>query len=95
MNVKVMIHLTRDEVNEKIPYMLVCETTSCSAWNTRRVRTAFHEMFTEKEREDLKKLRMLAHSWALVKGIPNEGVDMSAETMSLWMRFGEFCASVR
>lgn len=94
MDVKVMIHLTREDVHEQIPYQLICETTSSARWNTGRVRRAFCATFTEKERDALRKLRASAHMWALVKGVPDDGVVMSSNTLSLWMRFGEFCGSV-
>jgi hypothetical protein len=38
MNVEIRIKLTRDEVNEKIPYPVICEVRYGSMWDTRKVR---------------------------------------------------------
>ena len=36
MKAEIYITLTRDEINERIPYAIVAETMSSSVWNTGR-----------------------------------------------------------
>ena len=93
MKVHTYITLTHDEVNEKIPYALICEMRYGAQWDTGRRRRAWLAQFTEAEREAAGKLFKQAHTWYLVKGVPDE-VKMRANTLALWMKLGEFCGSL-
>lgn len=91
---KVYLKLTQEEVYRKIPYQLIAETTSRSIWNTGKRKWLYIAAFTAQERERLVKLRRQANIWALVKGVPTDGVMMTAATYNLWQRFGEFCGGL-
>lgn len=93
MKVHTYITLTHDEVNEKIPYAMICEMRYGARWGTGRRRRAWLAQFTEAEREAAGKLFKQAYTWYLVKGVPDE-VKMRATTLALWMKLGEFCGSL-
>lgn len=93
MDVEIRIKLTHDEVNEKIPYPVICETRWGSTWDTRKVRTRWLEEFDEETREEAEKLFRLAHKWYLTTGVPDE-VEMSGRVFALWLRLGEFCGGI-
>lgn len=89
---KLDIILTRSEVNERIPYALICQTRYGSRWNTMKRKRIWAEMFTEAERNAANsRLFMQAHRWHLSKGVPEE-VRMCTSTYLLWQKLGEFCA---
>lgn len=90
---KVLIVMTKKEVQESIPYALICETREGSAWHTCRRKTRWLCDFTEAERNKASKLFRQARQWTLVKGVP-ETVRMSAETFELWQKLGAMCASL-
>lgn len=89
----VYLKLTRDEVNRKIPYAMICEMRYGSRWNTGRRFRAWLSQFSGAEREAAAKLFKQAYSWHLVKGVPDE-VKMRATTFALWMKLAEFCGSL-
>jgi len=93
MRVKVMLHLSRDEVQKQIPYAMICETRFGKSWNTMKRKRLWVEQFTEAERKHACELFKQAHLWYLVKGVP-ESIMMYPRTLHLWQRLGEFCASV-
>lgn len=93
MNVGIYITLTRDEINDKIPYAMICEMRYGSSWDTGRRRRAWTQDFSESERRAADALFKQAHSWYLVKGVPDE-VKMKGSTFALWMKLGEFCGSL-
>lgn len=92
-HVTIDVILTHNEVNAQIPYALICMTRYGSSWNTGKRRRRWLEEFTEAERVSASRLFSLAHTWTLVKGVPDE-VRMSARTLALWLKLGEFCASI-
>lgn len=91
---KIYLELTHDEIQNQIPYAIIAETTCRSIWNTGRRKRAYAAAFTETEREHLCKIRRQAYMWALVKGVPAEGVRMTPKTYDLWQKFADFCASL-
>jgi hypothetical protein len=93
MKVKTYITLNREEINQQIPYALVCETMSGAKWNTGRRKRLMKERFTESEREKIYKLHKQAHSWYLVKGVPDE-LKLSVKTMLLWQKLADFCCEL-
>ncbi len=93
MEVRTMLTLTHDEIQEQIPYAMICETRFGSRWETTRRRRNWIESFTEQEREAAGKLFRQAYDWYLKKGVP-DSVTMSARTLLLWHRLAAFCASI-
>lgn len=89
----IMLVLTRDEVEQNIPYRFICETMLGAAWGTGKRRRKWVEEFTESERRACLKLRDQAHKWYLRTGVPDE-VTMALSTHSLWQRLAAFCASI-
>lgn len=90
---RVIIALTREEVERKIPYRLICETMCGARWDTGRRRRLWRYEFTESERKACSKMKAQAHSWYLKTGVPDE-VHMTLGTLGLWERLGNFCASL-
>lgn len=90
---RLMIVLDREEIKERIPYAMICETRYGMGWGTMRRKRRWKEEFSEKERDACRKLFALAYSWYLVKGVPDE-VKMNVNTLALWEKLGEFCFSL-
>ena len=90
---KIMLVFDRDEIEKEIPYAMICETRYGRLWETARRRRMWVEMFTESERKLASKLFQQAHSWYLIKGLPNEQ-RMLPNTYRLWWKLAEFCASL-
>ena len=88
-SVRTMITLPHDEILLTIPYAEICTTRETTAWDSRERKRRWHAEFTEAEREKCGKLFALAHSWYLVKGVP-ETVDMSLETFALCNKLASF-----
>lgn len=91
---KLFIEFSHDEIQMEIPYQIVAETTSRSIWNTGRRKRLMSQLFTESERRHIAEIRRQAHSWFLVKGVPNDGVKMTISTYKLWHKLADFCASL-
>ena len=91
---KMYIELSHDEIQKEIPYQIIAETTSRSIWDTGRRKRLFASLFTEAERDMVSKIKAQAHSWALVKGVPDKGVKMTIGTYQLWHKFADFCATL-
>ena len=90
---KVYLALTRDEVNQKIPYGLICAARYSCQWDTGRRRREWMTQFTEEERAVVSRLFRKAHEWTLTRGVPDE-VKMATKTFALWLKLGAFCASL-
>lgn len=94
MKTEILITMTRDEVNSRLPYRLICETMGSERhWDNRKRRTRWAAEFTEEGREECEKLYRLAYKWYLRTGVPDE-VTMSLRTLCLWDKLAEFCASL-
>lgn len=90
---KFYIELDREEIQDKIPYALVCVTRFGRTWDTLRRKRRWKEEFTESERKSAGKLFDLARQWYLGKGVP-DSVKMTPGTLSLWGKLGDFCSSL-
>ena len=90
---KLMIALNRDEIQNQIPYSLICMTREGSVWNTMKRKRRWKFEFTEQERDKAISIFKLSHTWTLVKGVPDE-VKMSLNTYDLWQKIGMFCGSL-
>lgn len=93
MNVETYIVLTGDEINRNIPYAIVCETMSGSRWNTGRRKRLMKEQFTQTEIEAIYRLHKQAHSWHLVKGVPEE-LRITPHILALWHKLADFCCQL-
>lgn len=91
--VRMYLEMERDEIQEKLPYGVICEAKEGSRWNTMRRKRRWAKEFSEQEREAAGEIFRKAHSWMLVKGVPDK-VKMTLSTYSLWQKLGEFCASI-
>ena len=90
---KLYLSLNRDDVNRMIPYGLITSTRYGGRWNTRRRLNLWNETFSESEQKAASRLFSTARSWYVVKGVP-DSVLMSVHTFDLWLKLGEFCASL-
>ena len=93
MEARIMLKLTHEDVQEKIPYGIVCETYCREIFRTGRAKRLRKERFTDAEWERCLDLCKLAYKWFLKTGVPDE-VTMSARTFALWLRLAEFCAAL-
>lgn len=86
------IVLAIEEVNENIPYQMICETRYSAAWNTMRRKRFWKKDFTEAEKEKAEKIFRQAHSW-YTKGVA-EAVRMDLPTYRLWNKIARFCGMI-
>jgi len=93
MNVETYIVLNRDEINRNIPYAIVCETMSGAHWNTGKRKRLMKEQFTQSEIEAVYRLHKQAHSWYLVKGVPDE-LRITPHILALWHKLANFCCQL-
>jgi hypothetical protein len=93
MKVRTYIIMTRDEVQRNIPYAMICETRWGATWENSRRRRRWAAEFTERERDHAYDLFKMAYKWYLKTGVPEE-VKMSTQTLVLWSKLAEFCASL-
>ena len=90
---RLLITLTREEVQETIAYPLICETMCSAVWDTMKRRRRWAAEFTEAERKACSKLKAQAHKWHLSTGVPDE-LTISPDTLDLWQKLAAFCASL-
>lgn len=90
---KFYIALNRDEIQERIPYALVCETMSGARWGTSKRKRLMKQFFTEAEVEAIYRLHKQAYVWYLRTGVPDE-VKMSVNTYQLWQKLAIFCCEI-
>ena len=93
MKTEIYLMLTHDEVNEQIPYALVCEVMGGSRWNTTKRKRLMKESFTESEIDAIHRLYKLAYAWHLRTGVPDE-VRMTVQTYALWQKLANFCCEI-
>ena len=93
MKVETYIVLNRDEINRQIPYGVVCEGMSSARWNTGKRKRLMKERFTESEIDAIYRLNRQAHSWHLVKGVPDE-LRIMPKTLALWHKLAAFCCEL-
>jgi hypothetical protein len=90
---KHFIVLTHDEVQNNIPYALVCETMYGCRWNNGSCIRKFVNEFTREEQKAISKMKKQSYEWYLVKGVPDQ-VKMTLETYNLWFRLADFCMAI-
>lgn len=85
--------LNRNEVQQYIPYELICMTRYGARWETGKRRRRWMNEFTDEERNAAGRLFAKAHDWTLSRGVPDV-VRMSTKTYGLWQKLGYFCATL-
>ena len=90
---KFYLSFDHDEIQKEIPYAIVAETMSGARWNTGKRKRLMKEQFTEAEIEKIYRLHKQAHSWYLVKGVPEE-IKMTLNTYHLWHKLANFCCQI-
>lgn len=93
MKVENYIVMDRDEINRNIPYPIVAETMSSPRWSTGKRKRMMKERFTETEIDAVYRLHKQAHSWYLVKGVPDE-LRITPHILMLWHRLANFCCEL-
>lgn len=93
MKVETYIVMDRDEINRNIPYPIVAETMSSSRWSTGKRKRMMKERFTETEIDAVYRIHKQAHSWYLVKGVPDE-LRITPHILMLWHRLANFCCEL-
>lgn len=84
----------RDEIQEKLPYQLISEGTSRSAWNTTSRKQAFNKLFLdENQRELARTIIFNCNRWNLVSGIPDK-YECNLEMLRIWSKLAGFCSSL-
>ena len=92
LQVRLTVYLDREDINQKIPYAMICETRYGARWDTNKRKHTWMKQFTSEERDRAWKMFMTAHKWYF-KGVPDE-VEMDASTYMLWLRLADYCASL-
>lgn len=90
---RLMLTFSSEEIHCSIPYSMVCMARYGKDWNTMHRKRRWAVEFTKDERIAAKRLFSKAHDWSLGRGVPAE-VTMSTETFRLWLKLGDFCASL-
>lgn len=93
MKVETYLELSREEIQNQIPYALVCETMSGARWNTGKRKRLMKQHFTETEREAISRMHKQAYSWYLVKGVPDE-LRITPHILALWHKLAAFCCEL-
>lgn len=93
MKIETRLVLNRDEINQRIPYAVVCEGMSSARWNTGRRKRLMKQYFTETEIDAIYRMRKQAHSWCLVKGVPEE-LRITPHILALWNKLAAFCCEL-
>lgn len=90
---RMMLEFSSDDIATSIPYEIVCMTRESGVWNTTRRRRLFSQEFSREEQKECSRLFQQAHTWLLVKGLP-DSVTMAPKTYELWQKLGSFCSSL-
>lgn len=90
---KTMISLSRDEIQKMLPYAIICQTRYGARWCSAARKRRWMAEFTEKERTAASTIFSKAESMYLKKGVPDD-ITMSTATFQLWLKIGNFCASL-
>lgn len=93
MKVETYIVLDRDEIQQQIPYGVVCEGMSSARWCTSKRVRLMREQFTQAEIDAIYRMHQQARIWYLVKGVPEE-LRIMPKTLALWHRLAAFCCEI-
>ena len=90
---RVFLELDQNEIEQQIPYRIICGTMCSALWDTGKRRRLWQEQFTEQERKKCSEIYKLSHLWFLTTG-PPKTTKMTPKTLSLWNKLGEFCQNL-
>lgn len=91
---KIYIEMTQKEVQNTIPYALICETFERGIVKTGKGKRIFNDMFlTESEKRSARELVRTAKRWTIGTGVPYF-VKMRPTTLSLWQKLGDYCMRI-
>lgn len=93
MKVETYLVLNRDEINQQIPYALVCEIMGSARWSTTRRIRLMSEQFTDTERDAISRIYHQARIWYLIKGVPDE-LRITPHILELWYKLAAFCCEL-
>lgn len=86
---KIEFILSRKDVEENIPYKMICSTRYGSIWDTMRRKKKWSTEFSITEQEVAEELFRQMQRWYM-KGIPNN-VRIEYLTLELLDKIAEFC----
>ena len=89
MRIITVVELTKEEVQEQLPYQLVTDTFAKHVSRHENTKTLYDNMFNEHEQHIIKNIRQQAKRWAQ-KGIPDT-ITMPMETYRLWSKLTTYC----
>ena len=89
---RVVLELTREQVEQDIPYKAVHEAKNSPSWDTTSRLTRWNNEFSDTEATEATALFKQADKWTQ-DGIPAT-VRMSETAFDLWLKLGAFCASL-
>lgn len=81
--------LSDKEIEENIPYKIICNTRYGSVWNTMHRKKRWMTEFSIVEQEAAEEFFRQTHKW-YTKGVPNN-VRIEYLTLELWNKIAEFC----
>lgn len=93
MKLETYFVLNRDEIQQQIPYALVCETMSGARWGTTKRVRLMQERFNQTEINAIHNMHKQAYSWYLVKGVPEE-LRITPHILALWQKLAAFCCEL-
>ena len=93
MKVETYLVLNRDEINQRIPYGVVCVGMSSARWNTGKRKRLMKQYFTQTEIDAIYRLHKQARTWYLIKGVPEE-LRITPHILALWHRLAAFCCEI-
>lgn len=85
--------LTKEEINQSIPYNMICQTRYGSIWDTMRRKLRWNAEFSDDEKSKAEKIFRQTHNWSVGNGIPDT-VRMHLSEIKLWNKIEMFCMSL-
>lgn len=90
----IIYSFNRDEIQEKLPYQLISESTNRSAWSTTSRKQAFNELFPDENQRELARMIIFnCNRWNLVSGIPDK-YECNLEVLRTWSKLAGFYSSL-
>lgn len=84
--------LSGEEIEENIPYSIICMTRCSGVWNTMKRKLRWNNEFSTDEQKASEEIFKQAYNW-FMKGVPNK-TRMDFATFELWNKIAEFCISL-
>lgn len=93
MKVETYLVLDREEIQNQIPYAVVCETMGSVRWGTGKRKRLMKQWFTETEIDAIYRMHKQARTWHLIKGVPDE-LRITPHVLALWHKLADFCCQL-